>query len=102
MTTTLTPETLAAIPPELASAFGIKEGTQLEWTDAGDGLIIVKLLRSRGERARELMGEGRRWLKPGQDPIADLIRERVEEDEEEEAQYDAPARHLGVDGSLPR
>jgi hypothetical protein len=26
--------------------------------------------------AHELMGAGRRWLKPGADPIGDLIRER--------------------------
>lgn len=34
-------------------------------------------LSSRGQMARELMGAGRRWLKPGADPIGDLIRERA-------------------------
>jgi hypothetical protein len=35
---------------------------------------------SRGELARELMGAGRRWLKPGADPVEDLIREREQDD----------------------
>jgi hypothetical protein len=35
---------------------------------------------SRGERARQLMGAGRRWLKNGADPIGDLIREREQDD----------------------
>ena len=34
-------------------------------------------LSSRGQMARELLGAGRRWLKPGADPIGDLIRERT-------------------------
>jgi hypothetical protein len=40
---------------------------------------------SRGERARELMGAGRRWLKPGADPVGDLIREREQDDKLDQA-----------------
>ena len=35
---------------------------------------------NRGALARQLMGAGRRWLKPGADPIGDLIREREQDD----------------------
>ncbi len=40
---------------------------------------------SRGELARELMGAGRRWLKPGADPVGDLIREREQDDKLDQA-----------------
>ena len=80
MTTIVQHDNLATIPPEIADAFGIKEGTCLEWSDAGSGMIIVKPLASRGERARALLGAGRRLQKPGQDTIAELLSERVAED----------------------
>jgi hypothetical protein len=37
-------------------------------------------LPNRGDLARQLMGAGRRWLKPGADPVGDLIREREQDD----------------------
>jgi len=40
---------------------------------------------SRGELARELMGAGRRWLKPGADPIGDLVKERQQDDKLDQA-----------------
>ena len=39
----------------------------------------------RGELARQLMGAGRRWLKPGADPVGDLIREREQDDKLDQA-----------------
>ena len=80
MTTTVTESNQVSIPPEIARDFDIHPGTQLEWTKAGEGTILVKPLPSRGELARQLMGAGRRWLKPGADPIGDLIREREQDD----------------------
>jgi bifunctional DNA-binding transcriptional regulator/antitoxin component of YhaV-PrlF toxin-antitoxin module len=80
MTSIVKRDNLATIPSEIAIAFGIREGTRLEWTDTGSGTIAVKALLSRRERARALMGSGRKWLKPGDDPIADLLRDRVAED----------------------
>lgn len=76
MTTTVGHDNMATIPKDIADAFGIKEGTRLEWSDAGAETIVVKPLPSRGARAKTLMGAGRRWLKAGQDPIGELIRER--------------------------
>jgi hypothetical protein len=46
---------------------------------------VEPVLPSRGELARELMGAGRRWLKPGADPIGDLIREREQDDKLDQA-----------------
>lgn len=83
MTTTVSESNLVSIPLEIAREFDIHPGTRLEWLKAGEGVISIKPLPSRGEQARQLMGAGRRWLKPGVDPIADLIRER-----EQDAQLD--------------
>ena len=80
MTTIVKRDNMASIPPQIAVAFGIREGTRLEWTDTGSGMIAVKPLPSRSERARALMGSGRKWLKPEDDPIADLLKERASED----------------------
>ncbi len=77
MITTVTGKNQVTIPAELARECNIKAGTQLDWSRDDDGTLRVKLLPSRGELARRLAGIGREWLKPGDDPIADLIRERV-------------------------
>ncbi len=85
MTTTVTESNQVSIPPEIARDFDIHPGTQLEWAKAGEGAILVKLLPRRGELARQLMGAGRRWLKPGADPVGELIREREEDDKLDQA-----------------
>jgi AbrB family looped-hinge helix DNA binding protein len=85
MTTTVTERNQVSIPPEIARDFDIRPGTQLEWAKTGEGAILVKPLPSRGELARQLMGAGRRWLKPGADPVGDLIREREQDDKLDQA-----------------
>ena len=80
MTTTVTESNLVSIPPEIAREFGIHPGTQLDWTKAGEGVISVKPRHKRGELARQLLGAGRHLLRPGADPISDLIRERETDD----------------------
>jgi AbrB family looped-hinge helix DNA binding protein len=80
MTTTVTESNQVSIPPEIARDFDIHPGTRLEWAKADEGTILVKPLPSRGELARQLMGAGKRWLKPGADLIGDLIRERERDD----------------------
>ncbi|HZM02834.1 MAG TPA: AbrB/MazE/SpoVT family DNA-binding domain-containing protein [Candidatus Saccharimonadales bacterium] len=84
MTTTVTESNQVSIPPEIVREFDIHPGTRLEWANAGEGSIIVKPLPSRGALARQLMGAGRRWLKPGSDPIGDLIREREQDAKHEQ------------------
>jgi AbrB family looped-hinge helix DNA binding protein len=81
MTTTVKKSTQVSIPPDIAHEFDIHPGTRLEWTKAGEGAITVKPLPSRGKLARQLLGAERRWLKPGADPIGELIREREADDQ---------------------
>jgi len=85
MTTTVADDNKVAIPPQLAAELGIKPGTQLDWqaTDKKDTLVVT-LLPDRAAIAASLQGAGRKHLKPGQDPIRDLIEERVREDAERE------------------
>ena len=85
MTTTVNESNSVSIPPEIAREFDIHPGTRLEWAKTAEGVIAVKPLPSRGELARHLMGAGRRWLKPGADPIGDLIREREQDDHLDQA-----------------
>jgi AbrB family looped-hinge helix DNA binding protein len=85
MTTVVTESNQVSIPPEIARDFDIRPGTQLDWAKAGEGTILVKPLPSRGELARQLMGAGKRWLKPGADPVGDLIRDRERDDKLDQA-----------------
>jgi hypothetical protein len=57
----------------------------MEWAKTDEGTILVKPLPSRGKLARELTGAGKRCLKPGADPIGDLIRERELDDKLDQA-----------------
>lgn len=85
MTTTVTESNQVSIPPDIAREYNIRPGTRLAWAKSDKGAILVKPLPNRGELARELMGEGRRWLKPGDDPIGDLIRDRKRDDPPDQA-----------------
>ena len=83
MITTVTGKNQITIPAKLANQLDIQPGTRLDWTLGEDGVLIVRPLPTRGELARQLAGMGRSWLLPGADPIADLIEERVRDDDEE-------------------
>ncbi|MFO1431688.1 MAG: AbrB/MazE/SpoVT family DNA-binding domain-containing protein [Candidatus Competibacteraceae bacterium] len=80
----MTEKNLVAIPTDLAHELNIKAGTRLEWTRDQDGMLRARPLPSRGELADHLMGAGRQWLKPGDDPIAELVAERARENEQED------------------
>ena len=81
MTTIVSESNQVSIPPDIAREFDIHPGTKLEWAKGGEGVITVKPLLQRGELARQLMGAGRHLLKPGADPVGDLIREREQDDQ---------------------
>ena len=81
MQTTVTGKNQVTIPASLVRQLNIKPGTRLEWHLEENGTIVVKLLPSRGELARQLAGMLRPLLKPGDDPVEDLIQERIREDE---------------------
>lgn len=93
MITTVTGKNQVSIPAEIAASHGIRPGCRLEWRPGRkpDQLEVV-ILPDRVTAERSLRGAGRRFLKPGADPIGDLIRERVREDEEREADLRGPQR----------
>lgn len=76
MITTVTGKNQITIPAKLVSRLAIGPGTRLDWSLGEDGVLIVRLLPSRGELARRAAGMGRGWLPEGVDPVADLIEER--------------------------
>lgn len=80
MITTITGKNQVTIPAQLVKQLELEPGTQLDWNVNAEGVILVRPLPRRSELVRKLEGMGRSWLKPGQDPIADLINERVEDD----------------------
>lgn len=81
MKTLVQAQNLVAIPEALASRLGIRPGTQLDWQEAAQGdALMVRVLPDYASLAASLLGAGRSHLKPGADPIGDLIRERSEED----------------------
>ena len=72
-------EQVKALPPRERRKF-FERVHELEKT-----IDAQPALSGRGELARELMEAGRRWLKPGADPVGDLIREREQDDKLDQA-----------------
>ena len=83
MITTVTGKNQITIPAKLASAAGIRPGTRIDWTLSDEGVLIARMLPSRGELARKAAGMGRQWLPPDHDPVAALIEERSQAEPEE-------------------
>ncbi len=83
MITTVTGKNQITIPAKLASAAGIRPGTRIDWTLSDEGVLIARMLPSRGELARRAAGMGRQWLPPDHDPVAALIEERSQAEPEE-------------------
>ena len=86
MTTTITGKNQVTLPAELARELGWKPGTRLEWTKTDDGALIARRMPTRAELAEQLAGRGRQFLKPGEDPVNELVQQRLGEDQEEQAQ----------------
>lgn len=82
METTVTGKNQVTIPARLVRQLNIKPGTRLKWRLEEDGTLVVTPLPSRGELARQLAGVLRPLMKPGDDPVEDLIQDRLREDEE--------------------
>lgn len=79
---TITGKNQVTIPAAIVRELEIKPGMQVEWVIGKDRSVIVRPVESRHEKVKRLEGILRPYLKPGDDPIADLIRERELEDEE--------------------
>ena len=79
MTTTVTDQALVAIPPEVQRQLGIRPGDRLAWEPVEGGVaVLVRVMPSRGERAKKLLGAGR-LHSPERDAVAELIAERAAE-----------------------
>jgi hypothetical protein len=67
-------------------------GTQLEWAIGPNNTLIATPRPTKAQRAAALMGYGRRYARPGSDPVRDLIVERARDEEPEEgAAVEPPA-----------
>ena len=84
MQTTVTTKNMVTIPAELSRKMGITPGCRLDWQEPEEGSdqVTVRIVPTRGELARRLKG---RWkpLASGRDVIAELIEERVRDDQGE-------------------
>ncbi len=80
MITTATGKNQITIPAELAKQLDLQLGPRLDWSLREDGVLIARPLPRRGELARKAAGFGRKWLKPGVDPVRALINERIQHD----------------------
>ena len=86
--TVVTGKNQVTIPAALARELNIEAGTELEWEIAEDTYLVVRPVLSRAERVKRLEGILRPYLLPGEDPVADLIRERAQDLAEEEEGLD--------------
>lgn len=79
---TVTGKNQITIPAVVVRTLGLEPGMKVEFELSEGRSFIMRRVESRGEKARRLQGMLRPYLLPDEDPIADLIREREEEDEE--------------------
>lgn len=79
---TITGKNQITIPAAVVRELQLEPGMQLEFEVGDNRTVVVRPVLSRGELARQLRGRWRYLLEPGEDPIAELIREREEEDKE--------------------
>jgi AbrB family looped-hinge helix DNA binding protein len=79
MTTTVTRKNMVTIPAEVGRKLGIKPGWKLDWQPIeGKEEILVRVIPDRGERARRLLGAGRKFS-PERDAVSELVAERAAE-----------------------
>lgn len=81
MITTVTGKNQITIPAAIANRIGLKNGSRIEWhLSSNPDEIRCILLPEPATLAANLRGAGKRFLKPGQDPGADLLAERADDD----------------------
>lgn len=79
MITTVTQKNMVTIPAAVGRKLGIKPGWKLDWRPVeGKEEILVRVVPDRAERARRLLGAGRKYS-PDRDAVADLVAERAAE-----------------------
>jgi AbrB family looped-hinge helix DNA binding protein len=86
MTTTLTGKNQITVPAEIARKLGLQTGARFDWAVSDQpNQIVITIRPTRRQLLDRVRAIGRRYGKPGQNPIADLIREREEDDRMREA-----------------
>lgn len=80
-TSTLTRKNQITLPDEIVRALDLAPGSQLAWSIGPDGTLIGTPQPDRAQRAAAAYGAGRRFLHPGDDPVRDLIAERLADDD---------------------
>jgi hypothetical protein len=86
MITEVLEKNVVAIPERLAVQHGIKPGSRLDWNESDrPDVLTVKILPDYSALASSLMGAGCKHLKPGTDPVGELVQERSREDRERES-----------------
>lgn len=85
MITTITGKNQVTLPAEIVKALELTPGTQLDWEIGPNRTLVATPKPTKAQLAAAFMGMGRKYLEPGADPIAELIAERVEDDDAEMA-----------------
>jgi bifunctional DNA-binding transcriptional regulator/antitoxin component of YhaV-PrlF toxin-antitoxin module len=81
MTTTLTGKNQITVPAEITQKLGLTTGAQFDWAVSDQpNKIIITIKPTRKQLLERVRAIGRKFNQRGQDPIADLIREREEDD----------------------
>lgn len=81
MTTTLTGKNQVTVPAEIAQKLGLLPGAQLDWAIGEQpNKIVITIKPTRKQMLARIREISEKFKKPGQDPVADLIRAREEED----------------------
>ena len=81
VTSTLTRKNQITLPAEIVRALDLAPGSQLAWSIGPDGTLIGTPQPDRAQRAAAAYGVGRRFLHPGDDPVRDLIAERLADED---------------------
>lgn len=84
MQTTVTTKNMVTIPAEISRKMGIKPGCRLVWEQPEEGSdeIRVRVVPTRADLAKRLMGRGKSWAN-GHEVVAELVEERAREDRDE-------------------
>jgi len=83
MITTVTGKNQITIPAKIVRALDIQPGVRLDWGIDENNALTVRVLPQRGQLARRAAGMGAEWLPDDADPVIELIRERIQDDEDE-------------------
>ena len=81
---TVTGKNQITIPAAVVRALELEPGMKVEFEVGEERSVIMRPALTRAERVRQIEEKWQPLFPPGSDPIGDLIRERVQEDEEME------------------